>query len=141
MLEEDPEEITIDPWKLWTVDLMREVYVGEVLLQFDGNSRFAYVRGLCKVRHARVRGVRVSVRVSLTDRYIVVEVSWRSLRSLLKQVFCSSSRLYLTDSIECLASFCGIFQLNSNGKGMRTLQCISEAYYNGARNVCKFGEK
>ena len=90
LLEEDPEEITIDTWELWTVNLMREVYVGEVLLQFDGNSRFAYVRGLCKVRHARGRGVRVSV----TERYIVVEVSWRSLRSLLKQVFCSSSRCF-----------------------------------------------
>ena len=52
-----------------------------------------------------------------------------------KNMFCSSSCRYQTDITDW-----GIFQLNSNGKGMRTLPCISEVC-NRTRKACKLGEK
>ena len=52
-------------------------------------------------------------------------VAWRSLRSLLKQFFCSG--------------FWVTFQLNSSGTGIRTLPCIIEVC-NGVRKVCKLSE-
>ena len=56
----------------------------------------------------------------------------RSLCSLFKKVFCSSSYRYKNDR-----PVLGIFKVNSNGKRMRTLPCISEACNGASTNLVK----
>ena len=66
-------------------------------------------------------------------------MSWRSLRSLLKQ-FIGRLDVDIRLLTLIIIHVCDIFQLNLDGKGMRTVPCVNEVC-NGARKVCKLGEK
>ena len=80
-----------------------------------------------------------SVRVSDMERYMGMGVSLRSLRSLVKQLFCSSSWRYHADSIDCKASIGVRFNIIRKEKESRLYRAQVKSMK--ARKVCKFGEQ